>query len=71
MFVFIVNENVRFAMISELLVLDCEFDNLIHVYLITFILDLNYNSSMSDQVSENLISTTDDKKHMLFDFWVI
>ena len=33
-FIFIINENVKLAMINEFLVFDNEFDNLIHIYLI-------------------------------------
>ena len=54
---------------------DCRFPLLmfimsktILVYSITSILDIDYNSSMSDQLKQNLTSTKDDEKHFLFGF---
>ena len=48
-----------------------EISRFIHVYLLTSILGMNFNASMSDRVSQNLTCTKDDEKHFLFDFLVI
>ena len=41
------------------------------VYLITSIIDMNYNNFMCDMVRHNLTSTKGDAKHFLSDYRVI